>query len=77
MNKARRKAIEDVIEQLELQRSLIDSLQEEEAEAFDNLPESIQYSERGELMEENANDLESASSDLEDVINSLQDILDR
>lgn len=77
MNKTRRKAIEDIIAQLEEQKSAIETAQEEEQEAFDNLPESIQYSERGDAMGEYVTDLEQAASDLDDVISSLQDIIDR
>ena len=77
MNKARRKAIEEIIAQLDEQKEAIEAVQEEEQEAYDNLPESIQYTERGEAISENADDLEQAASDLDDVISNLQDIIDR
>ena len=77
MNKTRRKAIEDIIAQLEEQKSAIETAQNEEQEAYDNLPDGIQCTERGEAMSENADDLEQAASDLDDVISSLQDIIDR
>lgn len=77
MNKQRRKDIEDVISKLEEIKSRIESIQEEEYEAYSSLPDSIQDSERGEAMSENADDLETASSDLDDIISNLQDIIDR
>ena len=77
MNKARRKMLQDIIDELDAQREQIEAVQKEEQEAYDNLPESIQDSERGEAMSGNVDDLESAASDLEDIISNLQDILER
>ena len=77
MNKARRKWLEDVIAKLEEQKEELESIQCEEQESYDNMPESLQYSERGEAIEENANDLDSYAFDLQDVIDNLQEILDR
>lgn len=75
MNKARRKAIEELIDQIGTLKEELDSITEEEQEAFDNLPESIQYSERGDAMSDNIGDLEQASSDLEDIMDALNDII--
>jgi ABC-type transporter Mla subunit MlaD len=77
MNKARRKAIEEIIDQLGTLKEQIESVCEEEQEAYDNLPESIQYSERGEAMSEAASDLEDAASSIDDVMSTLQDIIER
>ena len=41
MNKARRKQLEEIVNALDEQKSVIESVCEEEQEAFDNLPESI------------------------------------
>ena len=51
MNKVRRKELARVVDLLDRARDLLDTIRDEEQEAFDNLPESIQYSERGETME--------------------------
>ena len=75
MNKERRKAIEEIIDQLGTLKEQIESVSEEESEAYDNLPESIQYSEKGEAISENASDLEQAASDLDDIMSTLQDIM--
>lgn len=77
MNKERRKAIEEIIDQLGTLKEQIESVGEEESEAYDNLPESIQYSEKGESISENASDLEQAASDLDDIMSTLQDIIER
>ncbi len=68
MNEDRRKRIEKIIEQL-------DSLREEEQDAYDNLPESIQDSERGESMTDNVDNLEEAKSTLESILEH-QNIVD-
>ena len=77
MNKARRQWIERIINELETQRDELTNVQEEEQEAFDNLPESIQYSERGDAMGEYITDLDDAASSIDDVMSTLQDIIER
>lgn len=63
MNAARKKRIQDVIEKLDELKTVIEELHDEEQEAFDNLPESFQESERGEAMEAAADNLDSATAD--------------
>lgn len=77
MNKQRRKWLEDIIGKLEEQKEELYNLQQEEQEAYDNMPESLQDSERGQAVCEYAYDLETECGSLEDVIQNLQEILDR
>ena len=77
MNKARRQWIERIINELETQRDELTNVQEEEQEAFDNMPEGLQYSEKVEAISENASDLEDAASSIDDVMSTLQDIIER
>ncbi len=58
MNNARRKLINDA-------RELLQTAMDEEQEAFENLPESLQYTERGEAMETTVSELEEAIGTLE------------
>ena len=74
MNKQRRKILMEVIESLEEAQASIEEIKDEESEAYDNMPESLQYSEKGELMYQNVDELETASSDLETVIDTLSGI---
>ena len=60
--------------------STIDDLETEERDCFDNLPEGLQMSEKGEAMEMAADNLETArdyiddaESDTDDVISELED----
>lgn len=70
MNNLRRKRILKVAEQLDDLNRELDELQQEEQDAFDNLPESLQYSEKGETMEEHI-------SEIQDVIGEVDDIKER
>lgn len=77
MNKQRRKWLEDIIGKLEDQSEELYNLQQEEQEAYDNMPESLQDSDRGQAAYEYASDLEDEHNSLEDVILNLQEILER
>lgn len=85
MNAKRRNAIESVINDLidkfeEIKAEAIDQLSEirdEEQEAYDNLPESLQESERGENMQNCIDALEYFMSDLENMeIEGTDDLLE-
>ena len=85
MNNRRRKAIETIINDLldkfeELKSDAVAQLEEirnEEEEAYDNLPESLQDSESGENMQNCIDALDSFISDLEDMeIEGTDDLLE-
>ena len=76
MNKRRRTAIEKLICELEAWRDQIGEVAEEEQNAFDNLPESLQGSEQGELMEDNAYALQEAYDNIDNVIMDLNNMLE-
>lgn len=73
MNKQRRKAIGDIYDKLIDIQSDLEYIRDEEQEAFDNLPESIQYSERGERMEEYISSLEEALDYVGYAVESLDE----
>lgn len=77
MNKLGRKQIEAIISKLEDLRDEIETLKDEEQEKYDNLPESLQDSERGETFTDNVDNMETAYDDIDDAISNLQEILDR
>lgn len=74
MNKQRRKEIAKAIDLIKQAREILETVKDEEQEAFDNLPESIQYSERGETMEEYISTIEDFLEYLD--TDSLQEIVD-
>ena len=74
MNNERRKKIAEAVEQInaaigniENAKAILDECKDEELDAFDNLPEGLQSSERGERMEENIGYLEAAISELDNI----------
>lgn len=73
MNKTRRKSIQRIIDQLSTLKEDIDILREEEQEAYDNLPESLQESERGEAMSSAIYNLEDAMEDIDLAIEALEE----
>ena len=73
MNKNRRNAISDIYDKLTDIQSDLECIRDEEQEAFDNLPESIQYSERGERMEEYISSLDEALDYVDYAAESLDE----
>lgn len=73
MNKNRRKAIAEVRDILESATSSLEVIRDEEQESFDNLPEGIQESERGERMSECIECLEAAIDNLSEAIDNLDE----
>lgn len=74
MNKQRRKLIAEAVELLEQAKEIINQAATEEQEAYDNMPESLQYAERGEQMSEYISTLETTESDLDDMVSNLTEI---
>ena len=75
MNNPRRKELKKAIDLIMEARLIVEMVQEEEYDAFCNLPEGLQNSERGEAMEENANRLEDIAYSLGDFEDELEDII--
>ena len=50
-------------------------MQEDEQDKFDNMPEGLQESERGEAMQEAIDAIETACGSLDDAIDTLQEIV--
>ncbi|RHA57653.1 hypothetical protein DW932_18260 [Bacteroides intestinalis] len=71
MNNNRRKHINDVMEQLNILLTEIEEIKDEEQEAYDNLPESLQDGDKGEKMSEAVGNLEYAYDGLTEVLDYL------
>jgi len=65
MNKARRKALDEVISKIEEAKELLENLQAEEEEYRDNMPENLQGSERYEAADAAVDALDEAISSIE------------
>jgi FtsZ-binding cell division protein ZapB len=72
MNDHRRKKINQAIDLIETAKLIVQEVAEEENETYDNLPNGIKYSERGETMYESVQALEYS----EDSFNALLDNLE-
>ena len=76
MNNARRKIIEEIIGRIEPLKDEIDAVLSDEQGAFENMPEGLQQSVRGEAAEAAIGSLESASGQLEEAIGELQSAME-
>lgn len=75
MNKERRKQIRSIVTLLEStlpilqeQSEQLESVTDDEQQSYDNMPEPMQYSERGSEMEDNISTLEEHQQILDDAI---------
>lgn len=71
MNNNRRKRIQDVIRKLQI---LLEEILDEEQEAFENMPESLQESENGMISQDAQDNLDAAIEALEEAIDYLEEI---
>ena len=76
MNKQRKKSIEKIIEQIMKLNENIEEVLWEEEDAYDNIPENLQESERARISEESIDLLTEAKDYLVDANDSLSSILD-
>lgn len=74
MNKQRRKEISECLTQLEEIKERLENTRDDEEFAFDNLPENLQGSTKGEEMEDAIGYLEEAISNIDDTIDELNNI---
>lgn len=76
MNKERRKAIEEIIDKLRTLKLQVADIRNEEKQAFSFLPDNIQYSERGQDMRDNIENLEDAADNIDRAIWKLQNVIE-
>lgn len=82
MNNERRKQLKAIAKQLgtiadslEDQQILLEQVYDDESEAFDNMPESLQVSDRGTEMEEGIGTLEEQKDDMTNMVDDLRTII--
>jgi hypothetical protein len=73
MNDGRRKLIAKAVGRISEARGLLEEVHSDEQSAYDNMPLSLQESERGERMAEVLSDIENAVADLENLESVLED----
>ncbi len=72
MNQDKRKELAKAIELLEEAKTIIEDIQNQEQECFDNLSENLQQSERGQRFEEIASQLGDAVCNIDDLISEVE-----
>lgn len=75
MNKARRREIDSATGKLTEAIELLEAIRDDEQEYFDNMPESLQGSTRGEAAEDAISNLEDAIGFAEDAIRSAEEAM--
>ena len=76
MNKQQRKRLNELIEHVEGIVTELDEMAQEEQEKYDNMPEGLQESERGEALQDAADNLQQAHDDLENWCDEIRDNLE-
>ena len=72
MNKARRKALSEIAEQISALRDELETLRDEEDEYRENIPESLQGGEKYELSETASDSMSEALDSLDEVISNIE-----
>lgn len=75
MNKEQRKRLAELYDELSSVLDEIEQIKEDEECKYDNLPESLQDSEKGEQLQEGIDALDDVYSYLSDSISSLESVL--
>lgn len=75
MNNERRKKIKKIISDLESTKLLLEDVLFDEEGSFENMPEGLQYSEKGEVSQEAIDLMNEAVEGFEEVIDNLNSII--
>ena len=71
MNKQRREKLSEAHTLLDKAVGIVEQARDEEQDSFDNLPDSLQGSERGEMLEEAVDELQTAIDSINDAIDHI------
>jgi len=71
VNKQRRARLSEAHSLLGRAVSIVERAKDEEQDSFDNLPENLQSSERGEIMEEAIDELQTAIDSINDAMEHI------
>nr|WP_304651307.1 hypothetical protein [Bacteroides acidifaciens] len=73
MNKQRRKDLLDVAESLQEALDRLSEVRDEEQEACDNMPESLQYGSRGGAMQEAIDTMDEWESEIDEIKSRIEE----
>jgi hypothetical protein len=77
MNTARRKQLKQAAELLSQAQAIIESVRDDEQYEYHNMPESLQYSERGERMYENVAALDTMLEDIAGLFDNIDELTEQ
>lgn len=72
MNKLRRKELDEIIAKIQELQTDLEIVLGDEQEYLDNMPENLQYSERGERAQEAVDALQAAYNNLDECIENIE-----
>lgn len=73
MNKDRREELLDVSQLLDDAIDRLGEIRDDEQDAFDSMPEGLQYSSRGDAMQEAINTLDDFESQIADIRDKIEE----
>lgn len=76
MNKARRKMVSEVCDYIYKAIDILETVVDEESEAYENLPESLKNSERGEKMFDASAKMDEIKDTLLDFTTDLEEVME-
>lgn len=74
MNKARRTRLSDTLAKISEALFDLEAIRDEEQDAFDNMPESIQQGEKGEKMGEGLDSLSDSLDRMNEALSDLEEL---
>ncbi len=72
MNKQQRKKLSDMLDEIEGYVSTLEEMSNEEQEKYDNMPEGLQDTERGQAIQDAADNLQQAADDLQNWVDEVR-----
>lgn len=75
MNKERRLRLCEIVERLNLIESELEAIAEEERDFFDNLPDGLQCSDRGLVVEAAADELDNIVGEIWDLSSQIENLI--
>ncbi|HYN53559.1 MAG TPA: hypothetical protein VES38_02500 [Methylotenera sp.] len=76
MNKQTRKDLRTIINEIEALKASLEEIRDCEQSSYDNLPESLQGSERGDKFQYSIDYIESSIDGLIDVVDSINEAIE-
>lgn len=75
MKEQRLKILNDCLSAIQEAHDVLEGVRDEEEEAYDNMPEGLQESERGDMMQDAIDCLDESVGYIDDVISNLEDVI--